>query len=182
MGKVIGPTFGDELGKANLLGLPFSWGADGSFSFMPTMTPEQIDGVMAVYEAHDPDNITYFRNQAKIEIDKQAENTRLLVVTPGSGQSLEYSYKVKDAELYLSTTPAPTSCEYFYLNAELGITGSTLEEVAQVILYMKNVWDQFGAAVAKERLTKKKLVDSAINKQEVDDILAGLTWPTPPQG
>lgn len=54
---MIGNTFSDELKAAGLLGLPFSWGADGSFEFSPTMTQEQRDAVMAVYAAHDPDAV-----------------------------------------------------------------------------------------------------------------------------
>ena len=52
--KPIGPTFSQELGVAGLLGLPFAWGGDGTFTFSEAMTKEQIDAVLAVYEAHDP--------------------------------------------------------------------------------------------------------------------------------
>lgn len=52
--KAIGPTFPDELKDVGLFGLPFAWGDDGSFSFSDDMTEEQIEDVMAVYEAHDP--------------------------------------------------------------------------------------------------------------------------------
>lgn len=54
MTKAIGPSFSDELQAAGLMGLPFTWGADGSFEFSPAMTPEQTAAVMAVYGAHDP--------------------------------------------------------------------------------------------------------------------------------
>lgn len=52
--KAIGPTFTDELKVAGLLGLPFSWGADGALNFGEAMTPKQIAAVQAVYDAHDP--------------------------------------------------------------------------------------------------------------------------------
>lgn len=51
---VIGPSFADELRAAGLLGLPFSWGTDGTFEFSETMTSEQRAAVLAVREAHDP--------------------------------------------------------------------------------------------------------------------------------
>lgn len=53
--KRIGPSFPSELEAARLLGLPFSWGEDGQFSFDPAMTQAQIDEVLAVYEEHDPE-------------------------------------------------------------------------------------------------------------------------------
>jgi hypothetical protein len=50
----IGPTFGYELMKHNLTGLPFSWGSDGSFNFSSSMTQSQINAVNSVYAAHNP--------------------------------------------------------------------------------------------------------------------------------
>ena len=52
--KAISDTFGKELQAVGLAGLPFSWGADGTFQFDERMTQEQIDAVNAVYAAHDP--------------------------------------------------------------------------------------------------------------------------------
>lgn len=52
--KAIGPTFADELKAAGLLGLPFSWGADGTIEFRADMPQVQRDAVLAVYAAHNP--------------------------------------------------------------------------------------------------------------------------------
>jgi hypothetical protein len=57
MAKPIGPSFYSELEAAGLVGLPFSWGADGDIQFDARMTAEQIDAVLAVYEAHDPNRV-----------------------------------------------------------------------------------------------------------------------------
>jgi hypothetical protein len=54
----IGPSFGNEVIAAGLGGLPFSWGADGTFQFDERMTAEQIAAVQAVYDAHDPNKAT----------------------------------------------------------------------------------------------------------------------------
>ncbi|WP_312993958.1 hypothetical protein [Achromobacter animicus] len=61
--KKIGPTFHAELMAAGLAGLPFIWREDGTFLFTTeatdispvAMTPDQIDAVLAVYAAHDPE-------------------------------------------------------------------------------------------------------------------------------
>lgn len=52
--KAIGPTFHGELLAAGLIGLPFGWSGDGGLTFDDAMTQEQVDAVLAVYEAHDP--------------------------------------------------------------------------------------------------------------------------------
>ncbi|MCC7413307.1 MAG: hypothetical protein IT495_16955 [Gammaproteobacteria bacterium] len=53
-GKQIGPSFGDELVAAELSGLPFSWGEDGTFEFQPGVTDEQRDSVLTLVSSHDP--------------------------------------------------------------------------------------------------------------------------------
>lgn len=52
--KKIGPSFSGELKIAGLMGLSFSWGDDGELSYSDAMTADEIAGVEAVYEAHDP--------------------------------------------------------------------------------------------------------------------------------
>lgn len=54
MADLIGPTFGAELARAGLAGLPFSWSSDGTINFDPSMTAAQVNAVLAVYAAHDP--------------------------------------------------------------------------------------------------------------------------------
>jgi hypothetical protein len=56
--KNIGETFSSELQEAGLLGLPFSWGGDGTIHFGDIMTSAQIDAVNSVYAAHDPNAIS----------------------------------------------------------------------------------------------------------------------------
>jgi hypothetical protein len=53
--KQIGPSFYDEIVAAGLVGLPFSWSADGTIIFDPLMTAAQIASVESVYAAHNPD-------------------------------------------------------------------------------------------------------------------------------
>lgn len=55
--KKIGETFGHEIEAAGLAGLPFSWGSDGRIEFGSPMKPEEIAGVQAVYDAHDPEAV-----------------------------------------------------------------------------------------------------------------------------
>jgi len=54
MQKAIGPSFGDELEAAGLLGQPFSWDASGNLYFPSGASQTLIAGVEAVYATHDP--------------------------------------------------------------------------------------------------------------------------------
>lgn len=50
----IGNSFGGELAAAGLSGIVATWGDDGSITYLPGTTPEQIAAVEAVLTAHDP--------------------------------------------------------------------------------------------------------------------------------
>lgn len=80
MAKAIGPSFPEELAAAGLTGLPFAWGADGTFSFGPQMVQAQVDQVLAVYAAHNP--ITPGTKPAK---DKDREDVRALLDAASKG-------------------------------------------------------------------------------------------------
>lgn len=53
--KAIGPTFPAELSAhGGLLGEHFSWTALGNIEFFDDTPPAVREGVLTVYEAHDP--------------------------------------------------------------------------------------------------------------------------------
>lgn len=52
--KAIGPDFINELIAANLAGLPFAWGGDGSIEYGEAITSDQRMAIEGVYAAHDP--------------------------------------------------------------------------------------------------------------------------------
>lgn len=54
--KAIGPTFSAELAAYGgaLIGSHFSWRPDGTIEFFEDTPPDVIEGVNAVYAAHDP--------------------------------------------------------------------------------------------------------------------------------
>lgn len=53
--KAIGPSFFDELvAYGGLVGQHFTWSPDGIIEFFEDTPQAVIDGVLAVYEAHDP--------------------------------------------------------------------------------------------------------------------------------
>lgn len=67
--KSCGPTFANELKAAGLLGLPFSWGADGTFYFNTSVTETQQAAIQAVYATHDPSKQDY-TIAAQMALDK----------------------------------------------------------------------------------------------------------------
>jgi hypothetical protein len=52
---VLGSNFANEIARAGLMGLPFTWAADGIHTVGPSMTPERVAALEALIKAHDPD-------------------------------------------------------------------------------------------------------------------------------
>lgn len=50
----IGQSFGDELAAAGLSDAVATWGDDGSITYQPDATQQQIAGIEAVLAKHDP--------------------------------------------------------------------------------------------------------------------------------
>ena len=70
--KAIGPSFSDELtAYGGLIGHRFTWSPDGTIEFFEDTPQPVIDGVLAVYEAHDPDVPSHASLivQARLELD-----------------------------------------------------------------------------------------------------------------
>lgn len=51
--KQLGSNFYDALVDAGLNGLPFSWSTEGVLTFDPSMSPEKIASVQAVYDSYE---------------------------------------------------------------------------------------------------------------------------------
>ena len=115
---------------------------------------------------------------ATAEIDRQAEATRLLYVTPGSAQALVYEAKRHEA-LALAADPSPDPADYPLLTAEIGITAATLAEVGDAVLAMAAQWKAVSAQIERVRLTAKAAVAGANSIAAVRAASTGLAWPAP---
>lgn len=84
--KKISESFVEELKANNLIGLPFSWGSDGTFEFSETITQEQKQNILSVYAAHNPlDDLSRLREE-KIKLIKLESARRIEEVYPAYKQ------------------------------------------------------------------------------------------------
>lgn len=109
-------------------------------------------------------------------IDIMAEDVRLKFITPGAGQAMVYQRKVQEAEtLALDNNPYPP--HYPLLAAEVGITGETIQEVAETVLAMRDQWLLVAAAIETARLLAKAAVKQASTAAEIEGVVNSILWP-----
>ena len=91
------------------------------------------------------------------------------------GQQMLYYRKLEQARAYLATPPLPvTPGTYGLLVAEIGITGSDVYQVAQVILNAANAWEVVSVVLEPARLIRIGEIRNAFFFEECDDAVAAF--------
>lgn len=122
------------------------------------------------------------KDAAVMAIDAEAERRRLLVLTPGSGQALEYQHTADDAARAEAAPDPLTPGAYPFLAAEqaalarVGVALS-LRQVADLVVYQRATWLAYGAAVKAARRGAKLAVDEAATPLDVAVVMADVVWP-----
>lgn len=127
-----------------------------------------------------PGRFIHARRTAKAEINRRAEDIYAQHAKGGViGMILEPA-KFAEAAAYL-TADKPAKQDYPLLQAEVGMTGATLKDVARVIeakpLKAKAALKAVSIMVEPARIAACKAVDGAISQQEIRQILKELTFP-----
>lgn len=130
-----------------------------------------------------PIDLATAKSVASRKIDDQAEAARLLFLTGGSGQALEYSATQADAQKALAVGGLPAAADYPWLAAEqaaLAAVGQqvTINQVAQSVVATMQGWGQVGAEIKRIRRTAKLQIAAAAS---VADVIAAsvVVWPHP---
>ena len=66
-------------------------------------------------------------------IDREAEEIRTVFITPGDGQMFVYCLKLQEARQVISH-PNTKAEDVPHISAEVGVTGNSLQAVANVVL------------------------------------------------
>ncbi|MGO7036421.1 hypothetical protein ELI49_04850 [Rhizobium ruizarguesonis] len=113
----------------------------------------------------------------KAAIDAAAETELREYITAGAGQALIYAENADEAAAYLEAA-APVDEDYPLLLAEIGITGATTAEVANVINASFTTWQTIGAAIEATRLGTKKAIDAATDAEAAIGAASVVNWPS----
>lgn len=103
------------------------------------------------------------RSAAKMTIDVESEKIRNhpQLLSPGSGMALVYKEKHLEALAYAADPESYVEGDYPLLEASVGIESENIQQQAQIVLYMANLWKSPAAEIEKVRLGTKMAVDEA---------------------
>ena len=105
---------------------------------------------------------------ALARIKAQAGATRARYISTIPGQEMIYLAKEREAAAFLAGEPG----DYPFLSAEVGETGQTIEQVAQVVLNLATAWRAIGAGIEALRVRANAAVAAA---EDVDAVDVALT-------
>lgn len=114
--------------------------------------------------------------QAKLDIDLGAGAIRSRYITSVQGQAETYMIKEAEARKYLTETN-PEPLNYPMLSAEVGITGPTISDVANIVAAKADEWHHMASLVEQVRLGTKKAIDEAETIEGLEAIINSVPWP-----
>ncbi len=114
------------------------------------------------------------------KVDIEAEIARSRYITVGAGQALTYQSKLAEAKMLKAENPAmdeefEVTGEYPMLEAEIGVTASTITGVAAVILAANGAWSVIGSQIERSRLQAKAAIRAAQSVADAE-LAAQVTW------
>ena len=123
------------------------------------------------------------RTWAIAAVDQAAGRKRLQFITDSPGQQAVYLAKEAEARAYVALVSPPADlADYPMIASEIGITGATALEVANVWIAMADQWRDTSAAIENARLTAKRDIAAAADRaairtalDQLHDALAQIT-------
>lgn len=149
-------------------------GARHPAAVLDLWSDEQLASIGVTRSPAPPVPLETVKEQLKAAVDAAAERQRALYITPGAGQALTYKAKAEEA-LAVLADPSPHPPDYPLLSAEVGVTGETLQQVAQIVAHMHAQWQLVGGAIERARLAAKAAVDAAEDEAAARAVVP--TWP-----
>lgn len=128
-----------------------------------------IDGVLTETD------IEPYKRSAVNQVNSEMNQVRLLFISDIVGQEMIYTSKEEEARAYIAADPEPTDLtEYPFLAGEIGSTGATAYEVAQVYLNLSMQWRQVGSQLESLRIGTNTAIENATTKTGIEAIMTGF--------
>ncbi|WP_345819942.1 hypothetical protein ABC766_27310 [Methylobacterium fujisawaense] len=151
------------------------WTYDGANFAAPVAAPPP---------AVTPAELAAMKADLKRRVDTAAEELRLSLITPGSGQAMEYQEAYAQAQAALAASGEIKPADYPMLAATIGVdfdpeTGKPAVDVLGVARSVKAAYEAFlvaGAAIRGARLLAKAEIDAAADADHAQAVFAAIAW------
>ncbi|WP_415183529.1 hypothetical protein [Phaeovulum sp.] len=143
-------------------------GPAGNYIEVPDDTPTANLAALRVADgALVTANLAPLKLDAVAKINQVIGYLRAAITTDIAGQQMIYLRKESEARAWLAEA-TPDIAEYPMIAAEVGITGETADQVAQVWVNMAALWTGISAGLEGARIGHISLVDAAQTAAEID--------------
>lgn len=133
----------------------------------PPVVPTEVEPEVVEIEL----TLEEVKDEALYTIDALAENARQEYLGVGPAQMMVYNEKFNEASDYLVDDMPEDVSKYPFINAEVGATGKSAEQVANDIIDEKGKWISFNAKVERVRLAAKTHIKEAQTVESIDNIV-----------
>lgn len=135
-----------------------------------------------VFAGSREEDLAAVKTAACAAVDAEAERRRMLVLTPGEGQALEYQHTAEEAARAVAAPDPLPPAAYPYLAAEQQALMSTigevaLRDVAEAVLADRARWLAYGAAIKAVRRRAKLEIRAATDAVQVAAVISAIIWP-----
>ena len=107
------------------------------------------------------------QKEAVDRVDSLAEMSRLKYVTISPGQEMTYTAKLADAKAYISAGYPVDASLFPCIAFEATATGTTNQQVADLIIYTAGLWSAVGAMIEGKRQEFKKAIATALTVADI---------------
>lgn len=110
-----------------------------------------------------------YKKKSIATVNEVCGEVRSKYVTISPGQELVYTEKKAEALAYLAADPEPTDLADFpFIAAEIGQTGESAYEVAQVIANLSAMWLAVGSGIEQIRVSSINAIKASASEAEID--------------
>jgi hypothetical protein len=154
-------------------------------------TPLAWSDAIRAAQAAPPPALDALKALLKAQVDAKAEALRLTLITPGSGQAMEYQEAYAEAVQVDAAVKANAGATfdpaaYPMLAASLGYdldptTGKPTTDIAgeaRAVLAAYDAYQRAGAAIRGVRLKAKAAIDAAADAASATAAFEAIIWPT----
>jgi len=160
-----------------IAGVAVGWTLSDKGQFAPPPVPEVIPLT--------PEELAALKVALSKRVDDAAEALRLTLITPGSGQAMEYQEAYAQARAALAVTGTVNASDYPMLAVTIGVdidpnTGKPATDVLGVARSVKTAYEaylQAGAAIRGVRLLSKAEIAASPDADQAQAVFAAIKWP-----